>query len=300
MNKNHTLQADLLLLITASIWGFAFVAQRMAMEGMGPHTFNMLRFGLAAISLIPVIWLFRNSPTERQHRHDPWSDLIKYGALCAFFLFAGSVCQQVGLQYTTAGKAGFITGLYLVLVPIAISLGRHTLGWPSWAGAVLALIGLFLLSVTDDFRLAPGDGLELLGAFFWTGHVLVVDRYSTRFSPLKLSLVQVSMVCIGSAVLTLSMELNQLRWSGIVSQLPAVLFAGIVSVGIAYTLQVVGQRNAPASHAAILMSLEAVFAAIGGWWILNEVFDNRALVGASLMLTGMLVSQLGRFKVGVR
>ena len=277
-------RADALLLLTAVIWGFAFVAQRVGMDHLGPFAFNSARFTLGCISLLPLLGWF---PDRQRSGLRP---LLLGSLVAGLMLYAGSSLQQIGLVYTTAGNAGFITGLYIVLVPlIALFWGQRT-HRSTWFGASLALVGLFLLSVTEEFTLARGDLLEFVGAFFWAGHVLAIGRLCRHLDPLRLALGQF-LVCAGlsfaSALLWESFDIQavQSAW------LP-IAYAGFLSVGIAYTLQVVAQRQAPAAHAAIILSLEAVFAALGGWLMLDEVLGIRGAVGCGLMLSAMLVSQL--------
>jgi drug/metabolite transporter (DMT)-like permease len=196
----------------------------------------------------------------------------------------------VGLVYTTAGNAGFITGLYVVIVPLIGLLFRQKSSAGSWLGAGLAAVGLYLLSVTDRFTIARGDFLELVGAFFWAGHVLVLGHFSPRVSAIRLAITQFAMCSVLSLVTALFFETITL--SGVVAATVPILYGGVASVGIAYTLQVVAQKSAHPAHAAILLSLEAVFAALGGWLMLGEVISPRGMAGCGLMLAGMLLSQL--------
>ncbi|UZE97003.1 DMT family transporter [Alkalimarinus alittae] len=289
MNKTN-LQSNILLLITAAIWGFAFVFQRTGMDHVGPFTFNAARFALGTLSLIPVWWWFSSRAKEKSS-----SKVFYYGLVAGVFLFTGSTFQQVGIQYTTAGKAGFITGLYIVIVPIfALFMGQYTRK-ETWIGSTLALIGLYLLSVTDDLTIEYGDTLILIGALFWAGHVLVIAKYSPHVSAISLSVVQFAVCALLSfitALFTETIEVPNILLAG-----EAILFTGILSVGIAYTLQVIAQQNAHPAHAAIILSLEALFAAIGGWLLLNEVLSLKAQIGCTLMLLGMVVSQIKLFKI---
>ena len=212
------------------------------------------------------------------------------GILAGLFLFGGATLQQIGLVYTTAGKAGFITGLYVVIVPLAGLLFGQKPGRGGMAGAVLAAVGLYLLSVTEAFRLAPGDFLELCGAFLWAGHVLILGRVSPGSDPMKLACVQF-MVCAFLSLLT-GVFVETCTWDCLVGSAVPILYGGLLSVGLAYTLQVVAQKNTPPVHAAIILSSEAMFAALAGWIVLGEVLSPRALCGCGLMLLGMLLAQL--------
>jgi drug/metabolite transporter (DMT)-like permease len=286
-----TIQSDGLLLVTAVIWGFAFVAQRVGMEHVGPYTFNGIRFALGSLVLLPFI--LRNT---RKHPQNPSGDgntprfIVTGGAVAGFTLFAGASFQQVGLVYTTAGNAGFITGLYVVIVPLLGLFWRQRPGAGTWIGAILAATGLYLLSIRDDFTIAYGDLLELIGAFFWAGHVLILGWLSPRMDALKLACTQFA-TCSLLSLLTAA-ALEPVTATGICGAAVAIFYGGVMSVGIAYTLQVVAQKNARPAHAAIILSTEALFAALGGWILLGEVMTGRAMAGCLLMLSGMLLSQL--------
>jgi drug/metabolite transporter (DMT)-like permease len=290
MLTSKTLKAEALLLLAAVIWGFAFVAQRVGMEHVGPFTYNGVRFVLGALSLLPLLWLGRRSATPVGP--SGWRPILGGGLLAGLILFVGASLQQVGIVHTTAGKAGFITGLYVVIVPALGLLWGHRTPWSTWIGAALAVAGLYLLTVTDGLTLAEGDGLVLIGAFFWAAHVLVIGWLSgRRIEPVLLACLQFvvcAMLSLAVAVVSESIALAGL-WGG---ALP-ILYGGLLSVGVAYTLQVVAQRDAPPAHAAILLSLETVFAALGGWLLLDEILSGRGLIGCALMFAGMLLSQLG-------
>jgi drug/metabolite transporter (DMT)-like permease len=280
--RGKRLGSDLALLGTAIIWGSTFVVQRLAANQVGPFLFNGLRFLLGAAVLLPFV-LARGERTTRTERRG--------GTLAGLILVGAAVLQQAGLQYTTAGKAAFVTGLYVVLVPLFLAIGwRH---WPRrvvWLASLMAVAGLYLLSATGPLRLAPGDGLELAGAALWATHVVLIDRLVGKADALRLALVQYAVCGAVSTALGLGLELDTL--SGLSAAWGSVLYGGVVAVGIGYTLQVIGQKGAPASDAALLLSLEAVFAALFGWWFLGEVLTPRQLLGCGLMLGGMLLAQL--------
>ena len=287
-----TLKADILLMTTALLWGCAFVAQRAGMDHVGPHTFNGIRFALGVIALLPLALRSMKYPQGGESVF-PASTLKTYlwgGAAAGCALFAGAALQQMGLVYTTAGKAGFITGLYVVFVPMLARLLGKKQGVSIWIGAFLAVIGLYLLSVNEDFSMSYGDVLQLIGAFFWAGHVLVIGWVSPRVNPLLLSIAQYSACSFLSLVSALLFE--DIALGGIVDATVPILYGGIVSVGIAYTLQVVAQRDAQPAHAAIILSMESVFAAVAGWMLLGETMGGRAMIGCSLMFAGMLCAQL--------
>lgn len=277
-----------MLLFAAAIWGFGFVAQRLGMNYLEPFAFNSARFLLGSLSLLPLLWFLSRQKIKLETK--PNHSLTKGGIICGLVLFVAATLQQYGLFYTTAAKAGFITGLYLILVPIIGILLKHTTGLTTWLGALLAVIGLYLLSVNDNFTMSLGDTLIFIGALFWAFHILVIDHFSGRIDPIQLSAVQF-LVC-GLLSLGISLTIETPTLAGALAGWQPILFAGVVSVGIAYTLQVIAQKNAKPSHAAIIMSLEAVFAAIGGVWLLNESLSLRTWLGCGLMLAGMLLSQV--------
>lgn len=290
--KISTLKSDMLLLLTSAIWGFAFVAQRIGMDYVGPFTFNGVRFALGSLVLLPLILRNGIRKNARRKRTSPAGikTLIFGGSLLGITVFTAASLQQVGLVYTTAGNAGFITGLYVVIVPIlGLFWGQHP-NAGTWIGALLAAVGLYFLSVTEELTISFGDMLELVGAFLWAVQILIVGWLSPKIDPIKLAFAEFSACALLSLVTAFIFEeivLNEL----LQATLP-ILYGGVLSVGVAYTLQVVAQQNAHPAHAAILFSLESVFAAFGGWLILNETISLRGLVGCMLMLSGMLLSQL--------
>jgi drug/metabolite transporter (DMT)-like permease len=290
--KAVTIKSDALLLTTAIIWGFAFVAQRVGMDYIGPFTFNGVRFAIGSLSLLPLVLISREQPATANLVFPPPAQktIIFGGGALGLTLFSGASLQQIGLVYTTAGKAGFITGLYVIIVPILGLIWRQRPGLGTWIGAFLAAIGLYLLSITEEFTIELGDLLVLIGAFFWAAHVLIIGWLSPRINPIKLAFSQYVACSILSLAAAFILEV--VTAGSIFQAAIPILYGGLLSVGIAYTLQVVAQRDAHPAHAAILLSLESVFAAIGGWLILDEIISIRGLVGCGLMLLGMLLSQL--------
>ncbi len=282
----RSFRADALLLLAALIWGTGFVAQRLGMEAVGPMLFNGLRFTIGALVLLP--WAIRAQRTMRStHRV---RDSLQAGLLAGSVLFVAAGLQQVGLLWTSVANAGFITGLYVLFVPMLGLLARHRTPAGTWSGAILAVVGLYFLSVTDALTVSLGDGLQLLGAVFWAVHVLVLGRYSRRVPVITLACVQFA--ACASLSLIAALLLEPITAGAIVAAGGALLYSGLLAVGVGYTLQVVGQRDAPAAHAAILLSLEAVFAALAGWLVLGEGLSGRGMVGCGLMMAGMLVAQL--------
>lgn len=300
-------RANLLLVLTSAIWGFGFVAQRLGAEHMGAMSFNAARFAIGAVSLLPLIWWLA------RHRRRSAATVVAYpgppageapapmsrtprspylpGLVTGGVIFTAASLQQLGIASTTAGKAGFITGLYIVLVPVlGLALG-HRATVAIWMGLAMAVPGLYLLSMTKDFTIATGDLLVLVSAFFWAAHILVIDHYVETVDALQLSAVQFAACALLSTGAALLAEAAP--FTGLGPALGAVLYGGLLAVGMAYTLQVVAQRDAKASHAAMLLSLEAVFGALGGWLILGEVLSPRMLLGCALMMAGILVSLRG-------
>lgn len=278
LNKK-TLRADGFLFLAALIWGFAFVAQRSGMAHIGPFLFNGIRFLLGALVLLPFLKIFKGGSWPRR-------EALVIGGI----LFTAASLQQAGLVYTTAGKAGFITGLYVILVPLlGIFLGHRT-RTGSWVGAFLAAWGMYFLSVQSDFSIRLGDLLVLVGALFWAMHVLYISHLLRKFDALKIAIAQFA-VC-GFLSLAVAFFAESLDPAAVKQAAGSIAYAGILSVGVAYTLQVVAQNHAQPAHAAIILSLETVFAVVGGWWLLNEVVTLRMLLGCLLMLGGMIVSQI--------
>lgn len=282
------MKSNLLLLLAAAIWGFAFVAQRVGMEHVGPFTFNGVRFVLGSLSLLPLIFYYRNKP-----QHSPTvsaKGALLPGILAGLILFAGASLQQIGLIYTTAGKAAFVTCLYIVLVPIlGIFLKQHV-SKVTWISAVLAVVGLYLLCVKESFFISYGDLLQLIGALFWSVHILLIDHFADRVDVLKLSFFQ--FVTCGLLSIGTALGFESITLEGLSGALIPILYGGFCSVGIAYTLQVVGQKHSPPAQAAIILSMETVFATIGGFLLLDERLGFQELVGCALMLAGMLLTQL--------
>jgi drug/metabolite transporter (DMT)-like permease len=283
--KLRSIRSDGILLLTAIIWGFAFTAQRAGMEHIGPFFYSGVRFLLGLLVLLPF-WR-RNMRNTVQRK---FSSYIFPGLLAGVFLTLGVLFQQVGIVYTTAGKAGFITGLYVVLVPVfAIWIGRRThLG--GWIGALMAVIGLYLLSISGSFSMSRGDVYVLVSAVFWAIHVLVLAKFARDVPFIPLAVMQYAVCALVSFVIagvTEPVSVSQLK-----DAIVPIIYGGAVSVGIAYTLQIVGQKEAHPTHAAIILSLEGVFAAVGGFLVLGERLSGREAIGCALMFVGMMVSQL--------
>lgn len=287
------IKSNLLLLLVAAIWGLAFVAQKVGMDYVGPFTYNGVRFLLANLSLLPLLVIFRD-------KDQPLSKGLKNtalpGLIAGTVLFIATSFQQVGLVTTTAGKAAFITGLYLVLVPVLGIFLRHKVAGATWMGCILAVTGLYFLCIKESMSIQYGDMLELISAFFWAFHILVIGHFSRRVNVVQLSWLQIltcSILSLVTAVFTETIVISSL-----VAAAVPIVYGGVCSVGIAYTLQILGQKHAPPAHAAIILSMETVFAAIGGFVLIGEKMGGQEIFGCALMLSGMLVSQLFSLRVG--
>lgn len=285
MSIKTDLRADLILLLTAFIWGLAFVFQRTGMDHIGPITFTLGRFLIGALAILPLWYLM-----ERPKRIFEFSEINKKAALLGLVLTAGMLCQQAGLIYTTAGRAGFLTGVYIIFVPIIGLFLRNQTQWPTWVGILMALVGLYFMGQVDNSEFFTGDILILAGSLLFALHVIFTGRLAHQTSPFQLIFIQFTVAAVISAVLVPIFE--SWDWQGIKDAGIALLYVGVLSSGVAFCLQVVGQRTAPASHAAIILSFEAVFAAICGWWLLGELLSDSELLGCGLIFAGGLVSQL--------
>ena len=258
------------------------------MEYLGPFFFNAIRFALGTLWLLPLIYFQRNTRSKlSDFFRKNW---IRDGLWLGIILFLAASLQQIGIIQTTAGKAGFITGLYVILVPLFGIVLKKTTGLLTWLGALLALIGLYFLSFRENIIFARGDFLVFISAFFWAIHVLAVDHFVEKIPALLLALYQFLFCSFFSFISALFFE--KLEWSAIPPAAIPIVYTGLLSVGIGYTLQVLAQKEAHPSHAAIILSLESVFAVIGGWILLHESLSSRELLGCLLMLSGMIFSQL--------
>ena len=286
-----SLRGSLLLLLGSVIWGAAFVAQRVGMDHLGPFSFNGIRMLLAGIVLIPVA-AFIDRKKEPGVRPDP-KDQRKAGLLCGVLLFVASSLQQMGLVTTSAGKAGFITALYVVLVPVAAwLLFRKNPGRVIWLGVVLAVFALWLLCMPagGGFALQGGDLLVLGCAVAFTGQILCVDYYAPKVSGVKLA--RDEFLVTGMLRLLIAVFTETITWTGIREALIPILYAGLMSGAVAYTLQIIGQRDTDPTVASLIMCLESVFATLSGALILGEKMTVRETVGCVLMFVAVVLAQL--------
>lgn len=280
-----------LLFITALIWGSAFVAQKIGAESLPPFAYNGIRFTLGVLFLAVVYSLWGKKVALFGKLN------LLYGAIGGFFLFSGATLQQIGIQYTTTGKTGFITGLYVVLVPVIGIFTGQKARKEVWIGCVLAFFGLYFLSMTSyDGDINFGDFLVFCSSIFFAFHVTSVEIFLRKVESLEFCLVQYSFCAILSLVLSILLE--SFTFQAVHECIYPLLYGGIMSVGVAYTLQIVGQKNVAPSAAAIILSLETMFAAVGGFLILGENITHRELIGCVFMLTGIIIAQIkvGRVK----
>ncbi len=296
-----------LLVLTALIWGTAFVAQSMGMDHVGPCAFNAARNFIGCAALLPVIFVSgrrRTGALEKSGAKAPsaasfaWRNpvLLTGGVLCGLFLGVASLLQQAGLQSTGAGKAGFLTSLYIVLVPVlGIFLGRRA-GGKVWLAVALALAGAYFLSVAGNegaWGMGLGDALVLASAVFFSFHILVIDRFSPRVDCVKLSCIQFFVAGLLSAVLAIALESGSFYWQDLLASWGPLLYTGVLSSGVAYTLQIVGQKRVEPTVASLIMSLESVFAAVSGWLVLGQPLSGLELLGCGLVFAGVVLAQIG-------
>lgn len=293
-----------LLILAAFIWGCAFVAQSVGMDYVGPFTFNATRNYIGALVLIPVIYLMDGlkrkegmSETDVKASRGETKTLIVGGICCGTVLAIASSLQQIGIQYTTVGKAGFITAMYIVLVPIlGIFLGKKIR--PLIIGCVaLAVVGLYFLCMTESLSLGKGDFFVLLCAFCFSGHILVIDHFSPLVDGVRMSAIQFLTAAVLCTVPALIFESPD--WTQILAAWMPILYAGVLSSGVAYTLQIVGQKDADPAVASLLLSLESVFSLLAGWVILGQALNTKELFGCLLMFIAIILAQLPEKKPNI-
>lgn len=279
------------LLSATVIWGFAFIAQSVGMESIGPFTFQAVRCTLAVLFLIPAASALDLGTCTLRASFAKWQNkrLWKAGILCGCALFAASSLQQIGLVYTDAGKAGFLTAMYIVLVPVlGLFLGRKVPKNAIW-GVLLAVVGLYLLSCTGASSINKGDICLMACALCFAVQINCIDHFAAGLDGFRLNCIQSLTVAVLSIPFVLTTETVIL--SDLIACWGPLCFAGILSMGLAYALQIVGQKHLEASRAALIMSLESVFAALGGWWLLNERMTGTELLGCCLVFAAVVLSQ---------
>lgn len=294
MKKQVPLKNSLLLLLTAAIWGVAFVAQSVSMDFIGAFTFNTARFLMGALVLLPLIWFTeRKSPQEHQipeQKKKSQKVLLTGGICCGICLCLASNFQQFGIKYTTVGKAGFITACYIVIVPVLGLFLKKKCSPFIWAAVAMAVIGLYLLCIKDGFSIGKGDFLVLVCAVLFSVHILVIDHFSPMTDGVKLSCVQFLTAGILSGIPALLLENPSI--SSLLDAWVPVLYAGILSCGAGYTLQVIGQKGMNPTVASLILSLESCISVLAGWFILGQSLTPREIIGCVIMFAAILLAQL--------
>lgn len=293
--KKLQFRNSLLLFLTAAIWGVAFVAQSVGMEYVGPFTFNFVRSIIGGVVLIPCIWILGKINLGGRKTSDKGQsikrrNLVKGGVLCGIFLFAASNFQQFGITYTTVGKAGFITACYIVIVPIISLFFKKKCSPLIWVSVFLAAAGLYLLCMTESFSLGLGDSLVFISAILFSVHILVIDHYSPLADGVKMSCIQFFVCGILSGAAMLLTETP--RVADILMAWMPILYAGVMSCGVAYTLQIVGQKNMNPTVASLILSLESCISVLAGWMILGQKLTARELSGCLVMFVAIILAQL--------
>ncbi len=283
----------MMLMLAAFIWGTAFVAQSVGMDHLGPFTFNGVRNFIGAAALLPCIWFLgklneRESQTEK--RQGEKKELAIGGIACGVVLFMASSLQQVGLQYTTVGKAGFITACYIIIVPVCGIFLHKKIGGKVWIAVVLSLVGLYLLCITEKFTVGKGDLLVLVCAFVFSLHIMVIDYFSPRVDGVKMSCIQFFVCGLLSLFPMFLWEAPEI--TAIMKSWAPILYAGVLSSGVAYTLQIVGQKNMNPAIASLILSLESCFSVLAGWVVLKQQLSTREAIGCMLMFAAIILAQL--------
>lgn len=288
----------IMLMIAALIWGVAFVAQSVGMEHVGPFTFNGVRCLVGAVALLPVIFFFdRKKKKEKTGQEEKKErgigtkkDLVMGGLLCGGFLFLASSLQQIGIQYTTTGKAGFVTAFYIVIVPVLGIFLHKKISGNVWIAVVLALVGLYFLCMTESFTIGKGDIYIFACAFVFSIQILMVDHFAPKVDGVKLSCLEFLVSGLLSLFFMFSLERPTL--SGILAAGIPILYAGVLSCGVAYTFQILGQRDSNPAIASLIMSLESTFSVLAGWLLLHETLSTREAIGCIFMFVAILLAQL--------
>lgn len=312
--KTHKIRNTIFLFLTAMIWGAAFVAQSVSMDYIGPFTFICLRSVIGGLFLIPVIMVidnirkkgqkeglnaanansslgsFKNAQAENQKLSWKNKKLLESGIVCGIFLFLANCFQQTGIQYTTVGKAGFITTFYIIIVPIVGLFFKKYCGILTWIGVVIALAGLYFLCITEKMTIQRGDALILCCSFLYTGQILAIDHYNPFVDGVKMSCIQFLTGGVLGAICMFLFESPNMAM--ILNAAGPILYTGIMSTGVAYTLQIVGQKGLNPTVAALIMSLESVFSALSGYLFLHQILTTRELIGCILMFIAIVLAQL--------
>ena len=301
--KTHKIRNSFFLFLTAFIWGTAFVAQSVGMDYVGPYTFICVRSFIAGIVLLPCIVILQKiNPKEtvsrtRSEKKRYRKTLVAGGVLCGLALGVASCLQQIGIQHTTVGKAGFITTFYIIIVPIIGLFFKKRCGLNVWAGVVLALAGLYFLCITEGFSIGYGDTMVFLCALAFSIHILVIDHFTELVDGVKMSCIQFFVAAIVSGVGMLVMEQPDIH--NILAAWLPILYAGALSSGVGYTLQIIGQKGMNPTIASLILSLESVISVLAGMVILDEQLSSREILGCVLMFIAIVLAQLPEKKKAV-
>ena len=294
--KNKNLLGSIILLITSIIWGLAFVFQRTGMDSIEPVTFNAVRMATAAaflviLSLILDLNRKNEFSKDKSESKEKLNATLKGGIFCGFFLAASSITQQMGMVHTTAGKAGFITAMYMLFVPIInLIIFKKRGSVKLWIAVALGIVGTYLLCVTDGLAFTEGDLYILACALLFSGHILCCDKFAPKCDPVKLSAIQFIVAALISSVFAFIFESPAIE--KVIDATIPILYCGVVSGGIGYTLQIIGQKHTDPTAASIIMSLESVFAAITGAILLNETMNESEIIGCCIMFAAIILIQL--------
>ena len=287
--KKISFGSSLLLFLAACIWGVAFVAQSVGMDYMGPCTFNGIRFLIGGTVLLPLVYVRvkkkKNTPEEL-----PPALTLKGGICCGLAICAASLCQQIGIMETTVGKAGFITTLYIIIVPVFGLFLRKKVPGKVWIAAAVAAVGMYMLCINESFSVSRGDAFVFLCAIIFAVHILVIDYFSPKVDGVKMSCIQF-FVC-GIASLPFMFLLETPRVGAMLDGWMPLLYAGVLSCGVGYTLQIIGQKNVNPAIASLILSLESCFSVLAGWIVLGERLSIRESIGCVLMFTAIILAQL--------
>ena len=297
MKINKKVLGNILLILTAFIWGTAFVGQRQGMEHMGPITFNACRMALAALTIGTVSFVLRKRDAQKQQdmsdqsRREYRKNTVIGGICCGFFLTIAALFQQMGMVYTTAGKGGFITAMYILLVPVINWILFKRKSRPLvWIAVLMGIAGIYLLCVTEGLTLEKGDALVMVCPFFFAGHILCCDYFVQRANPVELSAIQFFTVTVLSTVLAFIFE--NPSWQQVAEAVVPIVWLGVLSGGIGYTFQIIAQQYTDPTVASLLMSLEAVFAVLAGTVLLGERMSAREMTGAVIMFAAIILVQI--------
>ena len=282
--------SSLMLFFAACIWGFAFAFQSQGMEHMGPMTFNGTRFLIGAIVLVPVIFMFKKPGEQKTVTKKDVKVTIWGGVVCGLCLFAASSLQQFGIQYTSVGKAGFLTTLYIILVPIIGIFFKRKVSLVVWIGAVLSVIGMYLLCVSETMSINKGDILAFCCAIIFAFHILSVDYFAPKTNGIVLSCLQ--FLTSGVCAMICAFIFENPTLGEIISGIVPLLYVGVMSSGVAYTLQILGQKNADPTIASLIMSLESAVSVLGGWLILHQKLTGKELLGCLIMFIAVVGVQV--------